>query len=241
MKAAMEAVTPYERLHLESFRELQRSPHVDVHSVGLDEGLRPAISEDLGEYYPEWREVPVTGGLVSHQLRFNTFYMAWATTGPLPLVHGEIDVFPLLDVVEQGDGPLRFFKTDPHLRFRSQLRCIAGSRGTGNGHLTHLRLPPDGGPVEIWFDDQLADLDPPRIREHPSTFVKLDLTYGEYMDALLATKGARGWEFLFADIDLTHRGLQTVVTNLRNMLDVFPDLFPDRDYTPFRERLTARL
>ncbi|MCP2322202.1 hypothetical protein HDA40_000709 [Hamadaea flava] len=57
------------------------------------------------------------------------------------------------------------------------------------------------------------------------------------MDALLATKGARGWGLLFADIDLTHRSLQTTVTDLRSMLDVFPSLFPDHDFTPFRERL----
>jgi hypothetical protein len=240
MKAAMEALTQYERSHLDSFRELLRSPRFDIHAVGLDEGLRPAISEDLGEYYLEWRDVPVTGGLISHQLRFKQFYVAWATTGALPLIHGEIDVFPLLDVVEQGDDPPIFFATESHRRFHSQLRCIAGSRGTGNGHLTHLRLPPDKDPVEIWLDDQLVDVDP-QIREHPSTFVKLDLTYGEYMDALLATKGARGWELLFANIDLTHSSLQTEVANLRNMLDVFPDLFPDHDYTPFQERLAARL
>ncbi|MEV6968198.1 hypothetical protein AB0M47_24120 [Hamadaea sp. NPDC051192] len=236
----MQAATPYERSHLDSYWELQRSPNFEIHSVGLDEGLHPAISAELGEYYLEWRDVDLTGGLISHQLRFRHFWFAWATTGALPEVHGEIDVLPLLDAVEQGDGQPIIVERESHRRFHSQLRCIAGSRGTGNGHLTHLRLPPDGGSVEIWFDDQLVDIDP-EIRDHPSTFVKLDLTYGEYMDALLATKGARGWELLFANIDLTHRSLQTTVANLRNMLEVFPALFPDHDYTPFRERLTARL
>ncbi|WP_190822746.1 hypothetical protein [Saccharopolyspora pogona] len=76
---------------------------------------------------------------------------------------------------------------------------------------------------------------------YPGTFVKLDLTYGEYMDALLATKGTRGWEFLFASIELGKPDFRDIVANLRNMLEVFPRLFPTYDYTPFRDRLAARL
>ncbi|MEU7892177.1 hypothetical protein AB0B45_04850 [Nonomuraea sp. NPDC049152] len=238
----MEAFTSYERLHLDSFEEIRRSQHFEVYSVGLDEQLRPAIGDDLAEYLPEWENVSMAGGLVSHQLRFSEFFIAWKTTGPLPLVHGEIDVFPLLDVVEQGEGPpIRYPTTEFQRRFLSQLRCIAGSRGSGNGHLTHLRVQPDASPVEIWFDDEHADTELYPSHPYPCTHVKLDLTYGEYVDALLATKGTRGWEFLFTDIELGKPYFHDIVTNLRNMLEVFPRLFPACDYTPFRERLAARL
>ncbi|MEU4695747.1 hypothetical protein [Nonomuraea dietziae] len=237
----MEGLTSYERLHLASLEAIQQSPHFEVFSAGVGERLRPAIGDDLGEYRPEWENASMTGGLVSHQLRFSEFFIAWQTTGPLLRVHGEIDVFPLLDVVEQGDVPMGCPTTEFQRRFYSQLRCIAGSRGTGSGHLTHLRVQPDAGPVEIWFDDQHAATGPHPGHPYPVTYTKLDLTYGEYMDALLATRGARGWEFLFAEMELGKPGFHDIVTNLRNMLEVFPRLFPGCDYTPFQERLAARL
>ncbi|MFC7715378.1 hypothetical protein [Nonomuraea recticatena] len=86
-------------------------------------------------------------------------------------------------------------------------------------------MQPDACPVEIWFDDPHADTEPYPSHPYPVTYTKLDLTYGEYMDALLTTRGARGGEFLFADIELGRPGFHDIVTNLRNMLEVFPDCF----------------
>ena len=218
LEAAVEALTSYERLHLDSFEEIRRSQHFEVSSLGrLEERLRLPIGDDLGEYRPEWKSVPLLEELVSHQLRFPQFYIHWHTTGQLPRVYGEIDVFPLLDVAEEGEHPDPAYyqrRTELQRRFLSELRCMAGSRGSGNGHLTYLRVQPDARPIEIWFEDQ-RDID---SEPYPEGFVRLDLTYREYLDALLITKGARGWEYLFADVALGKPGFHYIVANLRNML-----------------------
>ncbi|MEU5884850.1 hypothetical protein [Spirillospora sp. NPDC047279] len=79
---------------------------------------------------------------VSHQLRFPRFYLHWHTTASFPRIYGEIDVHALLDVVEGRAYPDLFSQRRTRLqrRFLSELRCMAGSRGSGRGQLTFLRV-----------------------------------------------------------------------------------------------------
>ncbi|GAA5093076.1 hypothetical protein [Nocardia iowensis] len=110
-----------------------------------------------------------------------------------------------------------------------QLRVFDSQPRTGVGTMAALRIQPGVTTPEIWY-----------YHGTRGTF-RLDLNYREYLDALLVTKGAHGWQYLFADVDMKNDEFHGPATNMRIMLAAFPDLFPDHDYSPLRARLAERL
>ncbi|MGH8877305.1 MAG: hypothetical protein ACRD0P_08205 [Stackebrandtia sp.] len=112
----------------------------------------------------------------------------------------------------------------------SELRLFDEAPFSGEGAVTGLRVRPDGGDVEVWH-----------FVATESLLHRLHLDYGTYLDVLVTTKGAWGWQFLFADVDLSRPRFGGIVENLSAMLEVFPRLFPGHDYAPLRERLRDRL
>lgn len=68
----------------------------------------------------------------------------------------------------------------------------------------------------------------------------MEVTYREYLDALLVTKGTYGWQYLYTDVSLG-RGFGGVRRYLQGMIELFPEIFPNHDYSPLVERLEARL
>lgn len=100
-----------------------------------------------------------------------------------------------------------------------------------------MRIRQDDAPLEIWYS-ALADIgDEP----YPPGYIKMEITYCEYLDALLLTKGTYGWQYLYADISLRRSDFQEVFGYLRDMLELFPVEFQQYDYAPLRQRLEARL
>ncbi|MFJ2202817.1 hypothetical protein ACIQPP_49155 [Streptomyces violaceusniger] len=92
-------------------------------------------------------------------------------------------------------------------------------------------------PLEIWYCD-IADIggDP-----YPPGYIKLDLSYSQYLEAPLLAKGVFGWQYLYAKMSLRDTSWSNVRNRLKVMVDVFPELFPQYDYTELRERFEARL
>ncbi|OPF79343.1 hypothetical protein VT50_0216830 [Streptomyces antioxidans] len=102
------------------------------------------------------------------------------------------------------------------------------SRG-GGGQLATMRFLRGVSSPEIWFLDRFR------------TYVKLDLDYRDYLDVLIITKGATGWQYLFADVPLGAREYGSTLESLRLMLKILPEHFPGYDYEPLAARLEARL
>jgi hypothetical protein len=100
----------------------------------------------------------------------------------------------------------------------------------GSGRLVALRVPVDGQSRDMWFYDA-----------NHRRLELLDLDYQSYMEHILVMKGVPGWQYLFTDVDITHREFHTEVSQLRRALARFPELFPHHDYGDVRERLEARL
>ncbi|RJO78426.1 hypothetical protein D5S18_05940 [Nocardia panacis] len=92
-----------------------------------------------------------------------------------------------------------------------------------------MRIQRGVSPLEIWFHDR---------SDGP---VRLDLDYCGYLEALVRTKGCFGWQYLFADVSLADHEHHHSLDNMRRMLEVFPKLFPEHDYTDLAERLNQRL
>jgi hypothetical protein len=108
--------------------------------------------------------------------------------------------------------------------------CIFDSitRG-GDGNIGALRFQEGTMDPEVWYLDRYRGL------------IRLDLDYCEYLTNLVVTKGAYGWQYLFADVRLGGFDYSYVLKSLEAMLRIFPEEFPNHDYTRLAARLEARL
>ncbi|GAA4624445.1 hypothetical protein GCM10023196_024610 [Actinoallomurus vinaceus] len=157
------------------------------------------------------------------------YHADWATTDGR--VSGEFCVRNIHGCLVNGDLPLTDEGLEPgERRVLRELKIFDEAPFGGAGSVTGLRVLPEGGVPEIWHYVST------RTMLH-----RLHLDYGTYLDTLLITKGATGWQYLFADVDLTEPKHADTAGNLTAMLDIFPGLFPGHDYEPLRTRLRERL
>jgi hypothetical protein len=126
--------------------------------------------------------------------------------------------------------------SDRELQFLSELRVIDGTPRSGVGTFGAIRVQPNVDPLEIWYYD--PELGPP---ESPVPYLRMDVTYCQYLAAVVLAKGTFGWQYLFAKVALRGPWFERRVAVLQGMLRKFPELFPDYDYGPLRARLEERL
>ncbi|WP_405798052.1 hypothetical protein [Streptomyces sp. NBC_01506] len=120
----------------------------------------------------------------------------------------------------------------PAVRQRyAEFRVLDDHPVSGTGEFAALRIRPETPAPEIWY--------------HASEFrlggYRMDLDYCQYLEALTLTKGTFGWQYLFCDVSFTDDDFSGIAADLEEMLDVFPELFPDHNYEPLSSRLTERL
>ncbi|MFI6698218.1 hypothetical protein ACIBJC_04455 [Streptomyces sp. NPDC050509] len=111
----------------------------------------------------------------------------------------------------------------------SELRFFDDTPRSGSGRMALLRATPGVTDPEVWFFDTRQGA------------MRMELDYPGYLDTLLVTKGAIGWQYLYVDPAFSGLGFASCSARLKEMLDVFPRLFPDHDYTDLRTRLQERL
>ncbi|MDH6224163.1 hypothetical protein [Streptomyces sp. MJP52] len=111
----------------------------------------------------------------------------------------------------------------------TELRVFDDTPRSGTGYLSAFRATRGITDPDVWFFDTHQGL------------MEMDLEYGTYLDNLLITKGTFGWQYLFCDTGMPDAGFASVAKGLKEMLEVFPVIFPDHDYTDLRARLRERL
>ncbi|MFE4537556.1 hypothetical protein ACFRKB_21110 [Streptomyces scopuliridis] len=159
----------------------------------------------------------------------NEYHANWVTADDR--VRGEFCLRNLYRCLTQRHLPL----TDELLataerRVLPELKIFDQAPFCGAGQVTGLRASPAADGAEIWHYVST------RTELH-----HLHLDYGTYLETLLITKGAWGWQYLFADVDLTDSRFHDPAENLAAMFDTFPVLFPDHDYEPLYARWRERL
>ncbi|MFG3719427.1 hypothetical protein ACGF8D_16655 [Streptomyces massasporeus] len=148
-----------------------------------------------------------------------------------PLFAGEFDIIPLVRAIRDSAPVERVPDPSPEQReFLSELRDFDVTSLTGTGKVASLRIRYGvSHSPEIWFSDG------------PRGIHRMDIDLPGYLEALRITKGTFGWQLLYTDVPLAHDRYEVTVRFLKEMLRVFPDLFPAHDYEPLRTRLAARL
>ena len=222
-------VFPYERRFDQVFREVRESPLLDVldqhrgpGGPGKDPtGIFQVLADDGFPFEPR---------LLECYFPYRSMALHWRAADLDTQLVGEFDVVSIdvtPDIRLHVDDLAR---QDSDRALLLELRLLDDISRGGAGRLAAMRFPP--GSVtnpEIWFLDRYHD------------YVPLDLDYRAYLDNLFITKGVTGWQYLFADVRLGEREFGYVLDNLRTMLRVLPDEFPDHDYAPLAARLEARL
>ncbi|WP_433160939.1 hypothetical protein [Kribbella sp. CA-247076] len=233
----MTHLTTNEQRHAESLTAIRDHPSLIATCGDCDELAEPLENLlPLYEHNEDWDEIELDEDLGACALRFTNLGAQWETADGLPELYGEFRILHFYDVFDQPEGPGAMpDATDFQREFLSELRSFDTTPRSGAGMRSYLRMRPGTTPLEIWYAD-LADVG---ASPYPAGYLKLELTYAEYLDALLLTKGSYGWQYLFADVSLNGPSSGSTVRQLEHMLEVLPGLFPG-DYGELHDRLAER-
>jgi len=212
MLAAL-AASPRVRVHRQKRRSLSKR------SASLD-----AVVRDLAE-----SDIALHPALQRCWLPFAEYAVHWESASAKDeVVGGEIMVSYLYDVASNETDLITADTPAAQQAVLRGLRVIDDQPQGGNGTLAGIRLIDGTLAPDTWFFDARRGL------------FALELNYCEYLDAMITTKGGYGWQYLFTEIDLTHRDNQNLQTELRRLLDFLSEAFPEDDYRELRERFAKR-
>ncbi|MCZ1017579.1 hypothetical protein [Streptomyces noursei] len=222
---------PYEKILAKTVEEMQKCPDLNVTVAEFGELSPPlddldCVFDNMAEHY----DLPLSQRIRDRFFRHDEIETYWRSSRPDSALVGEFSLTHvyrsvaekhLSDIWEGADeterelyGELRIFDDTPH---------------TGSGRMATLRVTPGSTDPEIWFFD---------MREGP---LEMDLDYPAYLDSLILTKGTIGWQYLFCDAGFGDPGFTPIAEGLKEMLDVFPQLFPGHDYSGLQARLQERM
>ncbi|MFJ5222748.1 hypothetical protein [Streptomyces sp. NPDC088400] len=224
----MNRMFPYEYRLEDMFREVHESPLLEVldehrgpGAPGLDPaGLFQIIAED---------GYPLAPGLQECYFPYRNMALHWRAADSGTPLFGEFDVMSIVTSPDRRVPVDDLARDDDDRALLSELRVLDDISLGGEGRLATMRYHVGVTSPDIWFLD----------RYH--AYIRLDLDYRAYLDNLLVTKGVTGWQYLFADVDLSDREYRYILENIRAMLRIFPEEFPDHNYDPLAARLEARL
>lgn len=238
----MRSPTDVEEQLLRTQQEILDCPRIAVdRSVTGDLGETFEQPPALFTYLPDLQGVVFDGDLCRSSPRISEIANRWRTDSPsdTPELHGEFRITDLFTAVLKSPPELAWpGSSDEERELFAQWRVIDDTPVAATGQLAAIRIQPHIQPLEIWY----YDMDLNRAEGWDRQYVRLDLTYVEYVRQLALTKGTFGWQYLFTDeVSLGGPDFDDVRDQLTTMLDVFPDLFPAWDYSPLAQRLEARL
>jgi hypothetical protein len=222
---------PFEGRCAKLLQEIRETAEFDVHLARLDEIVDALdVAETVFEELAEEDDLPLSGRVQEYFFRHGAVEAAWRSRRPDTSLIGEFKIHHIMSAV--GNMRMtRFWKgeDDAERALYKDLRIIDETPQTGSGRMSLLRATPGATDPGVWFFDTRQGAMP------------TELDYPGYLEALFVTKGVIGWQYLYCAPEDCGMGFIPIVDGLKEMLDVFPRLFPDHDYTDLRARLEERL
>ncbi|GGX22575.1 hypothetical protein GCM10010321_41420 [Streptomyces chartreusis] len=214
---------------LQVLREVRESPFCDVVYEEMGPGGTGIDPTGIFQLMAE-EGFPLTERLKESYFPYRFIAQHWRAADPEVSLVGDFCVMNIDASSERKLEPLEdFIWYESDRALLSELSILDNIARGGSGQLATMRFLPGVSSPEIWYLDRFH------------TFVKLDMDYRDYLDNLIITKGVIGWQYLFADVSLGADEFGNTLDDLRTMLRIFPEQFPDHDYAPLQERLEARL
>ncbi|MFE2637822.1 hypothetical protein ACFXKX_09640 [Streptomyces scopuliridis] len=219
---------PFEERCARTLGEIHSSSGISVAEARF--GAIPRLLDDPAFVFESLAEddgLPFSPAVQRYFFRFGDIAAYWRSPDPDSELVGE---FHLTHLYSTSLMSHTWEGTDDWERdLYQELRIFDDTPRTGTGYMATLRAPRGTTDPEIWFFDMHYGV------------MEMDLDYGTYLDTLLVTKGTIGWQYLFCDAGFGDPGFTPVAKGLKEMLEVFPRLFPDHDYTDLRARLQERM
>ncbi|TDC88607.1 hypothetical protein E1161_23530 [Saccharopolyspora aridisoli] len=235
----MRDLTDTEQAHLESFNEIRECEYVVVDFEhegvwGEEFGDLASVFEDL----PDWEGTILDPSLAQGVVGISELSSCWHTVDTRRHLSGEFSITEFYECLLRRPPDLGWDGSPPdEIRFFSELRVIDDTPRAANGLMGAVRIQKDVNPLEIWYYDK----DLSRTPGFDLDYLRMDLDYHGYLDALLLTKGTFGWQYLFTEAPLHNERFREIAADLKYMLELFPNIFPDHDYTDLAKRLEDRL
>ncbi|MDG9715537.1 hypothetical protein [Streptomyces sp. DH24] len=181
------------------------------------------------ESLAERHGLPLNEAVRNYYFRHKEITASWRPLNEESEMVGEFRLSHLLSAVAQNHMDDVWEGDDEEERLLyGELRVFDDTPRTGTGRLAALRATRGATDPEIWFHD---------LRDGA---LRMDLDYPGYLETLLVTKGVIGWQYLYCAPEDCGMGFIPLVDGLKEMLDVFPRLFPHHDYTDLQARLRER-
>ncbi|MEV5342172.1 hypothetical protein AB0K93_27385 [Streptomyces sp. NPDC052676] len=222
---------PFEEHCAKVIRELRGCAEIAVSRAQF--GEIPYGFDEAGPVFRDLAEdddLPFGPRIRARYFRHGSIQAHWRSNRPDSRLVGEFRLAHLLTTVLGQRMDVIWKGEDDTERFLyPELRYFDDTPRTGAGRMALMRVTPGTTDPEIWFFDTRQGAMP------------MQLDYAGYLDALMVTKGVMGWQYLYCEPVYCGLGFASSAAGLREMLDVFPRLFPDHDYTDLRARLEERL
>ncbi|WP_328869525.1 hypothetical protein OHT76_05065 [Streptomyces sp. NBC_00287] len=222
---------PFEERCAKLLQKIRETAEFDVHLAQFDEIVSLFdVAETVFEELAEEDDLPLSRRIQEYFFRYGAVEAAWRSRRPDTALVGEFKLHHIMSAV--GNMRMtRYWKgeDDEERALYKDLRIIDDTPQTGSGRMSLLRATPGATDPEVWFFDMRQGAMP------------MELDYPAYVETLMVTKGVIGWQYLYCEPDRCGEGFFPLEDGLKEMLDVFPRLFPDHDYTDLRARLEERL
>ncbi|MFE7070740.1 hypothetical protein ACFU96_11705 [Streptomyces sp. NPDC057620] len=226
-----EFIFPYEQRFSAVFQELKGAE--GLHVGKADFGRLSKLMQDPGPVFDtlaENHDLPLGEEFQKCYFRYKEIWASWRPRDENSEIVGEFRLCHVMRAVTQNHMDDVWDGDDASQRaLYGELRVFDDTPRTGTGRMAALRAVPGATDPEIYFYD---------LRDG---VMRMDLDYAGYLDTLLLTKGVIGWQYLYCRPELCGMGFVPLVKGLQEMLETFPVLFPDHDYTDLRSRLQERL
>ncbi|KDN77075.1 hypothetical protein DF19_12830 [Streptomyces olindensis] len=221
---------PYEERCAATLREIESCPEFEVYDARLGD-----ISPPLDEAPRIFDKLANRHGLSfgqearDHFFRFDEVETYWRLNRPDSELVGEFHLTHVYrSVMENGLHHTWEGTDDEERALHRELKVFDDTPRTGSGRMAMLRARRGTTDPEIWYFDM-----------HEGAML-MDLGYADYLDTLLITKGTIGWQYLYCSAGFGDPGFTPLADGLKEMLDVFPRLFPEYDYSDLKARLRER-
>jgi hypothetical protein len=224
------AVQSFEERYARMLQELRESPVVDLKDEHRGQPSEYAENPDsIFDELAMHSGISLDPKFRAHLFTAQSMGCRWEISSSEPPLRGEIHLLDMYSALA-SDQPVFFVESedDEEEELLDELRIIDRAPYGGGGEMAAVRRMPGSSDPELWF------------YEPGSGIHRLDIGYCEYIDTLLITKGVYGWQYLFTDLSFEDARVGGHVWRIKLMLDVFPDVFPDHDYTALRHRLDER-